>query len=43
VNPDTVAAQFRQLSGTQLREWFTRARGELLTVFAGLRYRPTSA
>jgi uncharacterized protein (TIGR03084 family) len=36
VNPDTVAAQFRQLSGTQLREWFTRARGELLTVFAGL-------
>jgi uncharacterized protein (TIGR03083 family) len=36
VNPDTVAAQFRQLSGTQLREWFARARGELLTVFAGL-------
>ncbi len=36
VNPDTVAAQFRQLSGMQLREWFTRGRGELLTVFAGL-------
>jgi uncharacterized protein (TIGR03084 family) len=36
VNPDSVAARFRQLPGSELRDWLGRARGELLTVFAGL-------
>jgi uncharacterized protein (TIGR03084 family) len=36
VNPDTIAAQYRQLTPAQLRDWFGRARAELLTVFAGL-------
>jgi uncharacterized protein (TIGR03084 family) len=36
VNPDSIAAQHRQLTPAQLREWFGRGRGDLLTVFAGL-------
>jgi uncharacterized protein (TIGR03084 family) len=36
VSPDVIAAQHRQLSPVQLRDWFGRARGELLSVFAGL-------
>jgi uncharacterized protein (TIGR03084 family) len=36
VSPDTVAAQYRQLTGAQLLDWFGRARAELLSVFAGL-------
>jgi uncharacterized protein (TIGR03084 family) len=36
VSPDAVAAMFRQLPGTGLRDWFGRARAELLIVFAGL-------
>ena len=33
---DSVAAQHRQLSAAQLRDWFGHARTELLSVFAGL-------
>jgi uncharacterized protein (TIGR03084 family) len=36
VNADTIAAQHRQLTPAQLRDWFGRARAELLSVFAGL-------
>lgn len=36
VTPDTIAAQHRQLTPADLRDWFARARGELLTVFARL-------
>ncbi len=36
VDPDTIAAQYRQLTPVQLRDWFGRARGDLLAVFAGL-------
>jgi len=35
-NPDTIAARYRHLSPAQLRDWFGRARAELLTTFAGL-------
>ncbi len=36
VDPDAVAAQYRALTGAGLLDWFARARGELLSVFAGL-------
>jgi len=36
VDPDSVAAQYRELTPAQLRDWFGRARAELLSVFAGL-------
>jgi uncharacterized protein (TIGR03084 family) len=36
VNPDVIAAEHRRLSPAQLRDWFARTRGELLSVFAGL-------
>jgi uncharacterized protein (TIGR03084 family) len=36
LDPDAVAAQHRQLSAAQLREWFGDARAELLSVFASL-------
>jgi uncharacterized protein (TIGR03084 family) len=36
VDPDAIAAQHRQLSAAQLREWFRDARAELLSVFASL-------
>ena len=36
VSPDVIAAEYRQLSPAQLRDWFGRARGDLLSVFAGL-------
>jgi uncharacterized protein (TIGR03084 family) len=36
VNPDVIAAQHRQLTPAELRDWFGRARGKLLSVFAGL-------
>jgi uncharacterized protein (TIGR03084 family) len=33
---DTIAARYRQLSGTELLDWFGRARATLLAVFAEL-------
>ncbi len=36
VNPDVIAAEHRRLSPAQVRDWFARTRGELLSVFAGL-------
>jgi uncharacterized protein (TIGR03084 family) len=33
---DAVAAQHRHLTAAQLRDWFDRARSQLLSVFAGL-------
>jgi uncharacterized protein (TIGR03084 family) len=36
VDPDAIAAQHRHLTPAQLREWFGRARGQVLSVFAGL-------
>ena len=36
VNPDVIAAEHRRLSPAQLRDWFVRTRGELLSAFAGL-------
>jgi uncharacterized protein (TIGR03084 family) len=36
VDPDSVVAQYRQLTADQLSEWLERARAELLSVFAGL-------
>jgi uncharacterized protein (TIGR03084 family) len=35
-NPDTIAARYRHLNPAQLRDWFGRARAELLATFAGL-------
>jgi uncharacterized protein (TIGR03084 family) len=36
VSPDVIAAEHRRLSPGQLRDWFARTRGELLSVLAGL-------
>lgn len=36
VNPDTVAARFRDLSGGELLTWFDDARGRLIAGFRGL-------
>jgi uncharacterized protein (TIGR03084 family) len=36
VNPDTIAARFRDRSGAQLLRWFDTARAELIGTFAGL-------
>jgi uncharacterized protein (TIGR03084 family) len=36
VNPDTVAARYREKTGAELLAWFGQARGELLGVFAAL-------
>jgi uncharacterized protein (TIGR03084 family) len=36
VNPDTIAARFRDRSGTQLLDWFDTARADLIGTFAGL-------
>ena len=36
LDADVIAAQHRHLSPAQLRDWFGRARGELLSVVAGL-------
>ena len=36
INPDTIAARFRDRSGAQLLTWFDTARAELIGVFAGL-------
>jgi uncharacterized protein (TIGR03084 family) len=36
VNPDTIAARFRDRTGTQLLEWFEEARAGLIGTFAGL-------
>jgi uncharacterized protein (TIGR03084 family) len=36
VNPDTIAARFRDRSGAQLLQWFDTARAELTGTFAGL-------
>jgi uncharacterized protein (TIGR03084 family) len=36
VSPDRIAAQYRDRTGAQLLGWFSRRRGELLQVFAGL-------
>jgi uncharacterized protein (TIGR03084 family) len=35
-DPDAIAERFRQLSPADLRDWFTRARSRVLSVFAGL-------
>jgi len=34
--PDTIAARYRRLTPAELRDWFSRARGELLTAFSRL-------
>jgi uncharacterized protein (TIGR03084 family) len=36
VDPDVIAAHYRQLSRAELDDWFGRARTELLSAFAGL-------
>jgi uncharacterized protein (TIGR03084 family) len=36
IDPDAVAARFRDLSGAQMLAWFDAARAELLGTFAGL-------
>ena len=36
VNPDTIAARFRDRSGAQLLAWFEGARAQLLDTFSGL-------
>src|SRR5260370_34183246 len=36
VDPDAITARYRQMTPVELREWFGRARGALLAVFAGL-------
>ena len=36
VNPDAIAARFRDRSGAQLLRWFDTARAELIGTFAGL-------
>jgi uncharacterized protein (TIGR03084 family) len=36
VDADALAAQYRHLTPAELREWFGRARSQLLSVFAGL-------
>ncbi len=36
VSPDTIAASYRDRTAAELRAWFDRARGKLLSVFAGL-------
>ena len=36
IDPDDIAAQFRDRSGAQMLAWFDAARAELLTTFAGL-------
>jgi uncharacterized protein (TIGR03084 family) len=36
INPDTIAARFRDLSGAQLLTWFDTARAELIGVFTTL-------
>jgi uncharacterized protein (TIGR03084 family) len=36
INPDTIAARFRDRTGAQLLEWFDTARSDLITAFAGL-------
>ena len=36
VNPDSIAARFRDRSGAQLLQWFDTARADLIGTFAGL-------
>ena len=36
VDADSIAAEHRRLTVAQLRDWFGQARGQLLSVFAGL-------
>ena len=36
IDPDALAAQYRHLTRPELRDWFGRARSQLLSVFAGL-------
>ncbi len=36
INPDTIAARFRDRTGGQLLAWFDAARAELIATFAGL-------
>src|SRR5271169_4929122 len=36
INPDTIAARFRDRTGTQLLAWFEVARADLIGTFAGL-------
>jgi hypothetical protein len=36
IDPDAIAASFRDLSGAQMLAWFDAARAELLGTFAGL-------
>jgi uncharacterized protein (TIGR03084 family) len=36
INPDTIAARFRDRTGTQLLDWFGTARAGLIRTFAGL-------
>jgi uncharacterized protein (TIGR03084 family) len=36
ISPDALVARYRQLTPAELRDWFGRARSQLLSVFAGL-------
>ena len=36
INPDTIAARFRDRTGAQLLAWFEAARADLIATFAGL-------
>jgi uncharacterized protein (TIGR03084 family) len=36
VDPETIARRYRDMSRAELRDWFARARGDLLSVFSGL-------
>lgn len=36
VDPDAIAMRFHEMPAADLADWFNRARGELLSVFAGL-------
>jgi uncharacterized protein (TIGR03084 family) len=36
INPDTIAARFRDLTGVQLLAWFDTARTDLISTFTGL-------
>ena len=40
INPDTIAARFRDRTGAQLLAWFEVARADLIGTFAGLTRAP---
>ncbi len=40
INPDTIAARFRDRTGAELLAWFEVARAELIDAFIGLTHAP---